>query len=330
MQVRPRKEIRLDLRVQMSNRRTNAAVKRAKRKVGEQAHHEKRSEAHAGTQQRSSPQKPESADAGLRVERARRENSRHRLAHRGKIHPARARRAELGRSGGGRELLPARRALFPPDRRRAGTVPPAEPLLQSAAAAGPERQRKARPTTTTTTATTASPSWARTSRATRRSRQRRRRSLICRATRSRFRRATSSSNPPAAAALCAAVGAGRQCAVPDPNALPAFITGGGQPQPNAGSPSQGNGPNGHEQGDRGRIASGIAGAGVIAAAATAPTVRKISAMPIRRAPRRSDTGRRRRRAAPAGLIDSAVPAWRASGISAYVSVMPPLAADERT
>jgi len=36
--------------------------------------------------------------------------------------------------------------------------------------------------------------------------------------------------------------------VPDPNALPAFITGG---QPNAGQ-GQGNGPNGYEQGDRGQ------------------------------------------------------------------------------
>ncbi len=38
----------------------------------------------------------------------------------------------------------------------------------------------------------------------------------------------------------------------DPNALPAFITGGGgQPQPNAGpNPNQGYGQNGHEQGDR--------------------------------------------------------------------------------
>ncbi len=43
---------------------------------------------------------------------------------------------------------------------------------------------------------------------------------------------------------------GGNVAVPDPNALPAFITG-GQPQPNAGpTPNQGFGPNGHEQGDR--------------------------------------------------------------------------------
>ena len=83
-----------------------------------------------GRNNNTPPQEPESADAGLRVERARREDPRHRLAHRGKIHPARARLAELGRSGGGRELLSARRALFPPDRRRAGAVPPAEPLLQ--------------------------------------------------------------------------------------------------------------------------------------------------------------------------------------------------------
>jgi hypothetical protein len=44
---------------------------------------------------------------------------------------------------------------------------------------------------------------------------------------------------------------GGNVAVPDPNALPAFITGGGQPQPNADpNPNQGYGPNGHEQGDR--------------------------------------------------------------------------------
>ena len=37
----------------------------------------------------------------------------------------------------------------------------------------------------------------------------------------------------------------------DPNALPAFITGGGQPQPNAApNANQGYGQNGHEQGDR--------------------------------------------------------------------------------
>ena len=40
-------------------------------------------------------------------------------------------------------------------------------------------------------------------------------------------------------------------AVPDPNALPAFITGGGQPQPNTGqNPNQAYGQNGYEQGDR--------------------------------------------------------------------------------
>ena len=56
--------------------------------------------------------------------------------------------------------------------------------------------------------------------------------------------------PPTAAALCAASGSGRQCAVPDPNALPAFITG-GQPQPNAApNANQGYGQNGQEQGDR--------------------------------------------------------------------------------
>jgi hypothetical protein len=44
---------------------------------------------------------------------------------------------------------------------------------------------------------------------------------------------------------------GGNVAVPDPNALPAFITGGGQPQPNAApNANQGYGQNGHEQGDR--------------------------------------------------------------------------------
>lgn len=39
----------------------------------------------------------------------------------------------------------------------------------------------------------------------------------------------------------------------DATGLPAFITGGGQPQPNAGpTPNQGYAPNGHEQGDRGQ------------------------------------------------------------------------------
>ena len=46
---------------------------------------------------------------------------------------------------------------------------------------------------------------------------------------------------------------GGNVAVPDPNALPAFITGGGQPQPQANAApnaNQGYGQNGHEQGDR--------------------------------------------------------------------------------
>ncbi len=44
---------------------------------------------------------------------------------------------------------------------------------------------------------------------------------------------------------------GGNVAVPDPTGLPAFITGGGQPQPNAApNPNQPAGPNGFEQGDR--------------------------------------------------------------------------------
>ncbi len=44
---------------------------------------------------------------------------------------------------------------------------------------------------------------------------------------------------------------GGNVAVPDPNALPAFITGGGQPQPNAApNANQSYGQNGQEQGDR--------------------------------------------------------------------------------
>jgi len=42
-------------------------------------------------------------------------------------------------------------------------------------------------------------------------------------------------------------------AAPDVGGLPAFITGGGQPQPNvAPNANQGDGPNGHDQGDRGQ------------------------------------------------------------------------------
>ena len=100
--------------------------------------------AHAGSQQRWSPQEPESADAGLRVERTGREDPRHRLAHRGEIHPACARCAELRRPGGGRELLSARRALFPPDRRRAGTVPPENPYYNRSRSRARRRARRSR------------------------------------------------------------------------------------------------------------------------------------------------------------------------------------------
>src|SRR5579862_7639835 len=109
-----------------------------KREVKRQASDEKRSEAHAGTQQQS-PQKSESAHTCLRVERTRREDPRHRIAYRGKIHSARTRLAKLRRPGSGGKLLPARRTLFSSDRGRAGTIPPAEPVLQQpATAAGTE------------------------------------------------------------------------------------------------------------------------------------------------------------------------------------------------
>ena len=73
--------------------------------------------------------------------------------------------------------------------------------------------------------------------------------------------------------------------------LPAFITGGGQPQPNAGrTPIRATGRTATSKATAARIASGIAGAGAIAAAATARTVRIISAMPIRKARRRNVPG----------------------------------------
>src|SRR5690348_7079344 len=106
-------------------RRVNAAAA-ATRKVSERRH-EKRSQADAGTESQPTPQKPESTDARLRVERTGREDSRHRFASRGKIHPTRARRAGLGRSGRGGKLLSACRALFPGDRGGAGAISATEP-----------------------------------------------------------------------------------------------------------------------------------------------------------------------------------------------------------
>ncbi len=47
---------------------------------------------------------------------------------------------------------------------------------------------------------------------------------------------------------------GGNVTVPDPNALPAFITGGGAPQQNVNQPA---GPNGHDQGDRGQDRFGM-------------------------------------------------------------------------
>lgn len=53
-------------------------------------------------------------------------------------------------------------------------------------------------------------------------------------------------------------GQGGNVAVPDPNALPAFITGGGQPQQNVGpNANQPAGPNGHDQGDRNQDRFGV-------------------------------------------------------------------------
>ena len=140
----------------------------------------------------TTPQESKSADAGLRIERARRKNPRHRLAHRGKIHPARAQFAEFRRSGGGGELLPARRALFPPDRAaqeqfrqqnpyynnqqpQQGQNPP-----QGAADDDYDDGDDEQPFTGQ-----GEPNYAQQP-------PRSRRSLICRATRSRFHRATSS------------------------------------------------------------------------------------------------------------------------------------------
>src|SRR3984893_14767996 len=87
--------------------------------------HEKRSEqTHAGAK----PQGPESAHAGLRIQRSRRESPRDSQPRRREIRAAGARRADLGRPGGGGELLSARRALLPPDARRAGNVPAEQSL----------------------------------------------------------------------------------------------------------------------------------------------------------------------------------------------------------
>ena len=126
------------------------------------------------------------------------EDPRKSVSHRGKIHSACARRADLRRSGRGRELLPARRALFPPDRGGAGAVP----AEQSALLPSRKRHAAARATTASTTATTTGSrrmggggEVSLTARASR--------SPICRATRSRSR-STSSSQQPAAAAPAAA------------------------------------------------------------------------------------------------------------------------------
>src|SRR5262249_8199353 len=51
------------------------------------------------------------------------ENSRKSISHCRKIYSTRARRADVGRSDRGGELLSARRALLPRDRRGAGAVP---------------------------------------------------------------------------------------------------------------------------------------------------------------------------------------------------------------
>ena len=78
------------------------------------------------------------------------ENSRKPVAHRGKIHAARARRADLRRSDRGGKLLSACRALLPRDRGGAGAVPPEQPAFRPR----PRTSRKARATTVSTTATT--------------------------------------------------------------------------------------------------------------------------------------------------------------------------------
>ncbi len=79
------------------------------------------------------PSSPKSVVAHVRVQRTGRENPWHRVPRRGKISPARPRRAKFRRSDRRRKLLSARRTLFPPDRRRAGTVATDPALLPAAA-----------------------------------------------------------------------------------------------------------------------------------------------------------------------------------------------------
>src|SRR3569833_3227671 len=122
--------------------RNTPALIRGTREVDEQAKKKKQTKTQTKTKKKKPPQESEPPHPSLRVQRSRCENSRHRFAHRGEIHPARARLAELGRSGGGGKLLSARRALLPAHRRGAGAVPAAAPLI-SAAAIGRSRHGRA-------------------------------------------------------------------------------------------------------------------------------------------------------------------------------------------
>ncbi len=81
---------------------------------------------------------------------------------------------------------------------------------------------------------------------------------------------------------------GGNYAAPDVTGLPAFITGGGQPQPNvAPAPTKPTGQTATNRATAARIVSAIAAAGAIArAAASARNVRIISAIPLRKGRRR--------------------------------------------
>ena len=143
------------------------------------------------------------------------------ISHRREIHPACARRAGLRRSGRGRELLPARRALFPPDRRGAGAVPPEQSRTSvprtrrgddDSRDDGDERSRRGEEDA------------RRPSRSARASR-----SLICRAS-AAFRTARQQHQPHPAAAHQPRRRAARGRRSGDVDRLPSFITGGAPQQ----------------------------------------------------------------------------------------------------
>ncbi len=82
-------------------------------------------------------------------------------------------------------------------------------------------------------------------------------------------------------------------AAPDVAGLPAFITGGGQPQPNVGA-NPADGPNGHDQGDRGQDRFGHRRRRRHRPGGGFQSVRIISAMSARKAQRRAKAATSRR------------------------------------